>query len=129
MAGKNRTAYQSRWLNGSLQINPPIVIGSAFFVDSVNGASTNDGTSWDDALATVDQAIAKCTATKGDIIYCAPWHTEDEAVAATSIWTMSKAGVTSDWCQAGKSATDFQFYHKCRRTCDSFGCELQNKWR
>ena len=109
MAGKNRTAYQSRWLNGSLQINPPIVIGSAFFVDSANGASTNDGTSWDDALATVDQAVAKCTATKGDVIYCAPWHTEDEAVAATSIWALSKACVSLIGVKSGNLRPTFSF--------------------
>ncbi len=106
---KNKTAFQTQWLSGTLQFAPPIVVGSAFFVDSVNGASTNNGAAWDDALATVDQAIAKCTANSGDVIYMAPYHVESEAVAATSIWTMSKAGVSLVGMTQGRQRPTFTF--------------------
>ena len=83
MAGKNRTGMQSRWLGGSLQICPPIVAGSAFFVDSNVGSDTgNSGTDWDNALATIDAAINKCTDDKGDIVYVHPAHTETLSGAA-----------------------------------------------
>ncbi len=76
MHGKNRTGVSSRWLGGSLQIFPPIVTGSAFFVDSNVGSDSNSGTNWDGALATIDAAINKCTDDKGDIVYVHPAHTE-----------------------------------------------------
>ncbi len=76
MAGKNRTGLQSRWLSGSLQVFPPIVAGSAFFVDSNVGSVTNSGTNWDGALATIGAAVNKCTDDKGDIVYVHPAHTE-----------------------------------------------------
>lgn len=61
---------------------PPV--GKSWFVDSVNGASTNSGKSWDYALATINQAVAKCTANAGDTIYVAPWHAETIAAAASN---------------------------------------------
>lgn len=68
----------------------PVTTGSYFFVDSSLGLSGNSGTSPSTALATVDQAINKCTADKGDVIICMPGHAE--AVTATSI-TLDVAGV------------------------------------
>ena len=83
----------ARWYNGVLALYPPSHTGIAYYVDATNGASTNQGLSWIDALATVDQAIAKCTANIGNKIYMAPWHAESEATAATALLTMSKAGI------------------------------------
>ncbi len=105
----NRTAFQSRNLRGTVQIHPPQVIGSAFFVDSVNGDSANSGTSWDNALATVDGAIALCTAIKGDTIYMAPWHVESEAETDTEIWTMSVEGVNLVGMRQGNQIPTFTF--------------------
>ena len=107
MATKNRTAFQSQNLRGTVQINPPTVIGSAFFVDSVNGSANNSGSSWDNAFATVDQAIAECTAIKGDHIYAAPWHVESESVSSASIFTMSKAGVSLIGITQGRQRPTF----------------------
>ncbi len=90
---KNKTAMSSSWISGNLQIVPPIVVGTGFFVDSVNGASTNNGTAWDDAMATMDQAIGKCTANAGDVIYVAPFHQEVEATSSTDLFTLDVAGV------------------------------------
>lgn len=50
--------------------------GEVYYVDSNEGASTNGGKSWDNAKATVDQAINLCVANRGDIILIAPNHAE-----------------------------------------------------
>jgi hypothetical protein len=64
-------------------------IGNVFFVDSgVDGAS---GTSPNEAVGTIDEAIGMCTANNGDVIYVMPGHTE--AVTSTSI-ACDVAGVT-----------------------------------
>lgn len=88
---------------------PPGHVGSAFFVDATNGDSANSGSSWDNALATVDQAIAKCTATKGDVIYMAPWHAESEAGVDTAIWTMDVANVSLIGVRQGGQIPTFTF--------------------
>jgi hypothetical protein len=63
--------------------------GQVFFVDS--NIAGSDGTSPDTAVATIDAAINKCTASQGDTIYVMPGHTE--AVTASSI-ACDVAGVT-----------------------------------
>jgi hypothetical protein len=66
--------------------------GNVFFVDSGH-TSASDGNLMDapDAPgATIDAAMAKCTANNGDIIFVMPGHAED--IAATDI-TMDVAGV------------------------------------
>ena len=73
---------------------PGAVRGSEFYVDSVNGDTTNSGTSWDHPLTTLDAAIALCTENKGDVIHLAPLHAETEAGVDTAIVTMDTAGVT-----------------------------------
>lgn len=56
--------------------------GSIFYVDS--GVTTEgQGTSWDTAKDTIDEAIGLCTASNGDIILVAPGHAE-AITAATS---------------------------------------------
>lgn len=69
----------------------PPTTGSVFFVDSVNGSSGNDGTAPNRAMATIAQAIALCTASKGDVIIVMPGHAE--AVTSTSL-ALSVAGVS-----------------------------------
>lgn len=51
--------------------------GTVFYVDSNAGASTNAGKSWDNAMATINQAYDKVTANRGDLILVAPNHAED----------------------------------------------------
>ena len=83
----------SRWYNGQLVIYPgehgP---GTDFFVDATNGADTNTGLNWENALATIDAAVNKCEASNGDIIYVAPFHAEN--LAADSAVDIDVAGVT-----------------------------------
>ena len=59
--------------------------GKAFFVDSGAGADTNVGNSWAQALATIDKAVGKCVADRGDIIYLAQGHAENIASATSLI--------------------------------------------
>jgi len=50
--------------------------GSVFYVDSVTGDDDDTGLSPQSAVATLNVAIAKCTANKGDVIYVMPGHNE-----------------------------------------------------
>jgi hypothetical protein len=50
--------------------------GNHWYVDSGSGTTTGDAKSWDTALTLVDDAIAKCTASNGDIIHVAAGHAE-----------------------------------------------------
>lgn len=65
-----------------------------FYVDSGTGADTNDGKSWGTAMATVDAAIGKCTASNGDVIHVAAGHAEDLTGATIYIWDQNVAGVS-----------------------------------
>lgn len=58
-----------------------VATGSVFFVHSGTGSNGNKGTTKDKPFATVDYAVGKCTADKGDIIYVMPGHTENLATA------------------------------------------------
>ena len=70
----------------------PTSTGSYFFVDSTTGNSGNTGDTPTDALATIDQAINKCTASKGDVIIVMPGHAETIADATTLVPDV--AGIT-----------------------------------
>jgi len=56
--------------------NPGPITGSVFFVDSSTGLNSNAGGSPSTAFASLDWAIGKCTANKGDTIYVMPNHAE-----------------------------------------------------
>ena len=60
-----------------------IIVGNVFFVDSVHGLAGNDG-SFQYPVATITQALAKCTADNGDVIFVMPGHAET-VIAATGI--------------------------------------------
>ena len=66
--------------------------GDEYFVDSTNGSDTNSGKSWENALATIDAAVGKCTASNGDKIIVAPFHAEN--LAADSAIDIDVAGVS-----------------------------------
>lgn len=62
-----------------------VTTGARFFVHSVTGTNAAGyGTAPDKPCATIDYAIALCTASKGDIIYVMPGHAEN-VTAATGI--------------------------------------------
>lgn len=86
----------NRWnVNGVLRIKgadiAAIIDGNAWYVDSVTGSNSNDGTTWDTAVATIDYAVGLATANNGDRIYVASGHVEDIVAAGTL--TCDKAGV------------------------------------
>jgi len=58
--------------------------GKQFFVDSVTGSDTNSGTATNKALATIDAAIGKCRADKGDVVIVMPGHSETVTAAITA---------------------------------------------
>ena len=83
----------SRWDAGQLIIYPGSSgPGDEWFVDSTNGLAANTGKDWENALATIDQAVNKCTASNGDVIFVAPFHAEN--LAADSAVDIDVAGVT-----------------------------------
>jgi hypothetical protein len=72
-------------INGIPVMGEKMTTGTVFFVDSVTGLSGNSGLDPLHPLATIDQAINKCTANKGDVIYCMPNHAETLGDNATSL--------------------------------------------
>jgi hypothetical protein len=72
--------------------SPDVVTGSVFFVDSTTGSNVNSGTDTSNALATLDKALDKCTADKGDRIYLMPKHSE--TITGAGGITLDKAGVS-----------------------------------
>jgi hypothetical protein len=83
--------------NGASSFGMPVLpgvaptTGSIFFVHSGTGGSGADGLSPTTPLATVDQAINKCTASKGDTIFVMPGHSE--TIAAADGWDADVAGI------------------------------------
>lgn len=63
--------------------------GAEFYVNSNTGSSGNSGLNSTQPKATLAQALALCTANKGDVIYLMPGHTESLAAAVA----ISTAGV------------------------------------
>lgn len=70
----------------------PATMGDYYFVHSGTGSSSNSGTSPGQALATIDQAINKCTANQGDVIIVMPGHAE--TVSAAGGITADIAGIS-----------------------------------
>ena len=66
--------------------------GKIFYVDSVNGSANYDGKTPTRALATIDQAINKCTANQGDVVYVLPGHVE--TISGATGLVMDVAGVS-----------------------------------
>jgi hypothetical protein len=64
-------------------VGVPTSTGSVFFVNS-NG-TPGDGSSPDKPLLLITAALAKCTASKGDVIIVMPGHAETWAVAPTLV--------------------------------------------
>ena len=69
---------QSARLGDRLQAAALQTPGQHFFVDSTVGrdSADMDGKSWGKAKATIDAAVNLCTASHGDVIWVAPYHTE-----------------------------------------------------
>ena len=53
-----------------------VTTGNVWFVDSTTGSDGNSGQDKDHPFATIDYAIGRCTANKGDVILVMPNHSE-----------------------------------------------------
>jgi hypothetical protein len=69
----------------------PVTTGKYWFVDSVTGANGNSGTNPSEAFATLDYAVGRCTAAKGDVIVLMPGHAETVTASNT---TLDVSGIT-----------------------------------
>jgi len=84
MARPSQTSLYSRTIPGGVRVIADLMqtgSGNIYWVDSVNGSSTNSGNGPDDALVTWDAAINKCTANQGDTIVLMENHQEDITAA------------------------------------------------
>ncbi len=79
--------------------------GTSFFVDSATGASTNTGRTPSSPFATVAQAVAACTANKGDRIYLMPGHAE--TISAAAGIAIGTAGITITGLGVGSNRPTF----------------------
>lgn len=70
----------------------PATTGTYFFVSSDTGSDAHSGKSPAEAFGTIDYAIGKCTADKGDVIVVMPGHTE--TISAAGGITADVAGIT-----------------------------------
>jgi hypothetical protein len=99
----------------------PATTGSYFFVDSGTYAA-RDGLGPDTPLATVDAAIALCTANNGDVIVVMPGHAESLAAAIT----MDVAGVTLIGIGEGSSVPTLTFTADVTINVTAAGCRISN---
>ena len=81
--------------------------GTVFFVSSVTGAAGNTGRAADRPLATMNQAVAKCTANKGDIIFLMPNHAENCSTSATQ--AIATAGISVVGLGSGTDMPTFTY--------------------
>ena len=86
--------------------------GTDFYVYATDGHDSDadwDGKSWAKPLATVDHAVGKCTANKGDRIFVHPFHTE--TMAAADAVDIDVAGVSVIGVVQGRAMPTFNATH------------------
>jgi|TARA_Y100000310_G_scaffold53827_1_gene49346 hypothetical protein len=97
-----RANYSNGFKNGVNIRGVPVEIphpGEVFWVNGssvlakrgIGGSNSNDG-SYHKPFSTIDYAVGKCTASRGDVIYVMPGHTETISGAATL--DLDVAGIT-----------------------------------
>ena len=84
------------WVNNSGVLAP----------GGVGGSNGNDG-SWKRPFATIDYAVGRCTANRGDIIMVMPGHSED--ISAAGSLTLDVAGVAVIGLGTGSDRPDLNF--------------------
>ena len=90
----NFVNFPNGFVNGIILRGMPILSaysGNVYWVHSGTGATTNNGKTPAKPLTTITAALAKCTASKGDIIMCMPGHAESVVAAAGIV--VNKIGV------------------------------------
>jgi hypothetical protein len=88
---------------------PNIGSGRIFYVSSVTGNNGNTGLTWDKALGTIEAAIAKCTANRGDVIIIGAGHNEGITTAAEIDFDV--AGITVIGLGTGSLKPTIDFDH------------------
>lgn len=86
-----------------------VAAGSVFYVNSADGSSANNGTSWASAKPTIEEAIQLCTANSGDVILVAPYH--NEGAGDAQIFDLDIAGVSIIGLGEGTSRPILDFDH------------------
>lgn len=71
--------------------------GDIFYVDATNGSNSYIGTDPKHPFATLNYAVSKCEANKGDVILMMPWHAETIEDTGTA------SGATTDECVFDKA--------------------------
>lgn len=77
------SSYPNGFANGVVVRGLPLLTaypGEVFWVDSVNGSNSNKGT-FARPFASIDYAVGRCTASRGDIIVAKPGHVETVTAA------------------------------------------------
>lgn len=85
--------YPNGFANGVAIRNIPLAIshpGKVFWVSSTEGSNGNKGTQ-DRPFASIDYAVGRCTANKGDVIFVKPGHVE--TVSAAGGLSLDVAGI------------------------------------
>jgi len=114
-----RSNYPNGFVQGVTIRGVPLIQthpGEVFYVNNsgvlakggVGGSDGNDG-SYRRPMATLDGAMDKCTANRGDIIFIMPGHAEAEAVSGAAIATMDVAGVAVVGLGSGDLRPSFTF--------------------
>jgi hypothetical protein len=80
--------------------------GKVFWVDSTTGSNGNKGT-FDKPFATIDYAVGKCTANKGDVIMVKPGHVEN--ITAADAIDLDVAGASLIGLGNGTDMPEIQF--------------------
>ncbi len=109
--------YPNGFNNGLRVREIPLVqmnIGKVFYVNNssvlpengVSGSDNNGGT-YLQPLATIDAAVGKCTANRGDIIFVMPGHSE--SIAAASAIDLDVAGISLIGLGKGSDMAEIEF--------------------
>ncbi len=92
------------WMQNQVGSLSSVGTGETFYVDS-NVTNAGDGSTWTKAVATVAEAVALCTADRGDIVRVAEGHAENLS-GATSL-KITTAGVRVVGCGTGTNRPTF----------------------
>ena len=115
---------EEKYRNELLSLLHGSLTGDTYYVDSGSGKSAALGTASDSPLATLAQALAKCTANNGDVIFLMPGHNEGIGNAQIDI---NVAGVTIIGLGHGSSRPRFDFDHaNASINVQSSNCVVKN---
>lgn len=90
---------------------PEVITGSVFFVDVNVGGDSGKGSA-DKPFASLNYAVSRCTANKGDVIYLMPGHYEDLGdTSTTGAIDLDVVGISVIGLGNGSNRPRFDFNH------------------